>query len=64
MIGLTRKRVIAVLQQNYQNIAALEPLAEREPRLPWHGIVADAVHQPLSSKNIMKLLSSPRAPRR
>jgi hypothetical protein len=33
--------VIAVLQQNYRNIAALEPLGEREARLPWHSIVAD-----------------------
>jgi hypothetical protein len=38
--------VIAVLQQNYHNIAALEPLAEREARLPWLGIVAGAVQQP------------------
>ena len=38
--------MIAVLQQNYHNVAALERLAEREARLPWHGIVADAVHQP------------------
>ena len=35
----TRRPVIAVLQQNYDNIAALEPLAEREARLRWHGIV-------------------------
>ena len=38
--------MIAVLQQGYHNIAALEPIAEREARLPWRGIVAGAVEQP------------------
>jgi hypothetical protein len=38
--------VIAVLQQNYHNIAALKPFAEREARLRWLGMVADAMYQP------------------